>query len=279
MLFGALGSELRFTPIGIPHAWPADFGLIFDQPITGIAPVATGLLVFTESETHLVTGTGPTTLAKQLLRGDQGCISHDSIQKIITGSAIWASLDGLCISNGNYPTVVSKDPLGTLRLDSIINSAVANEVYYLRSNGSVLAYDFRFTPKFYTLSALGQSDSLAVKKDELYYVQNEEIFQAFASTDTVEQFSYTSPRFTEGSLTETKTYKKFYFSNNYGIIGVKIYINDNLVFDGDTDPAKQVTDIQVKQEEQRGYYVQFELTGSTTVNEVEYISEGKKEMR
>ena len=42
MLFGAIGSSLRFTPIGKPNAWPPEFEIQFDADITGLGPVANG---------------------------------------------------------------------------------------------------------------------------------------------------------------------------------------------------------------------------------------------
>ena len=141
MLFAAIGPYLRFTPIGQPNNWPNDYFLTYENDITGIAPVANGILVFTKTKTHLVTGTGPTRLRTQLLEADQGCVGFESVQ-VVSGEAIWLSGTGLCSSSGGKVRVISKDKLGNI--DTIpTGSAVLNEVYYV-SNGAgfVLAYDF-----------------------------------------------------------------------------------------------------------------------------------------
>ena len=267
MLFGAVDSTLRFTPIGKPNAWPPEFSIEFDSPITGLGSAANGLLVFTRTSSHIVTGTGPTSLAQQPLRGDQGCIAHSSIQEVTEGMLCWASTDGLCVSSGNNVQVITKNTLGKVELDPV-SSAVVDEVYYcLESTGSTLVWDFRFEPIFYRLE-LGV-EQFAVASSELYGWLGGSQYLMFGSDSNL-SYSFKSAEFTEGARTKEKCYKKFYFSHKGDII-INISINDSVV----TTKAltgNDTTEVSVPQASQRGFTVQFDVSGTGELLEVEYTA-------
>jgi len=271
MLFGAEDTKLRFTPIGEPDYWPELFFIQFSTPITGIAPVTNGVLVFTQFNTHLITGTGPSSLARYLISKDQGCIDASSIQ-IIGGSAIWASTDGLCTSNGSSAVqVLTKDKLGKIALNPV-DSAVHDEVYYLlENNGSILALDYRYGKVLKRLVL--DINSLAVGNDILYGHLNGRLHSLFSSS-IVEEFKYTSPTFIEGKKTEEKQYKKVYIYSKGDII-INIYI-DNVLVTSRTLETENGHVIQVPQDRQRGHFIQFEITGTGEVDEIEYIVAGRK---
>lgn len=266
MLFGAVGSSLRFTPVGKPDAWPPEYELQFDADITGIGAVANGLLVFTRYKTYIVTGTGPTTLSPQLLRGDQGCIAFESIQSANLGTLIWASADGLYSSSGNNVVSLTKNTLGYVALDPV-SSVVHNELYYCHNaDGSTLVFDFRFgnTLKWLYLGV----DSLVLKLNTLYGYYGGLLYSIYGSSDNL-TFKYLSPRFVEGAITEIKLYKKVYFRSKGDII-IKIIIDDaeviTVVFDNDDTNV-----VMVPQDKQRGYSVQFSIEGTGSVQEIEYV--------
>ncbi len=265
MLFGAVGSSLRFTPIGKPNAWPPEFEIQFDADITGIGPVANGLLVFTRFKTYIVTGTGPTSLAQQPLRGDQGCIAFESIKEASAGTLIWASEDGLCTSSGNNVVSLTKRFLGSISLVPV-SSAVNDEIYYCHnSDGSTLAWDYRFQPipKWLDLDI----QSLSVSNGIIYGYKEGLLYSLYKDT-TNTKFKYKSPRFVEGSFSEAKTYKKVYLRSEGDII-ISIIIDDEIVATFTLD-SKDTHQLQVPQQLQRGYSIQFEIEGTGTVNEIEY---------
>lgn len=264
MLFAADGNKLRFTPIDQPDSWPPLFFLTYASPITGIASVANGVLVFTKFTAHLVTGTGPNSLATQPLRGDQGCIANNSIQDL-GDAAIWASTDGLCISNGNDAKVITKDALGKISL-SPVSSALHDEVYYVvNADKSILALDFRYGLVIKQLS-LGV-ETLSVGLDTLYGWAEDVTYEMFAGTIS-ESLTFKSARFVEGRASELKTYKKVYIYSKGDII-LNILIDDVQVASRSlTDEG--ITTVQVPQELQRGAFIQFELSGTGEVYELEY---------
>lgn len=261
MLFGAWGTQLRFTPIGYPDRWPADYYLQFEAEITGLAPVSNGLLVFTRFKTYIVTGTGPTSLSQYLLSSDQGCISFDSVQMLGT-QAVWVSLDGVCVSSGDRPIVVTKEKMGKLVLDPV-DSAIYDEVYYvIEGNKSILALENGIIKRFNL-----DVDTLAVANDILYGWRNGYLWQLFNSEFSA-TFSWTSARLTEGSLTTQKTYKKI-FTHVNGRVTINILINDKLVQSQVLEGTDSFT-VQIPQPLQRGFYIQFQVTGVGTVSEIEY---------
>ena len=264
MLFGAIGNKLVFTEIGEPWNWPALNFLTYEANITGIAITANGLLVFTEFRTHLVTGTGPTAFATQLLSGDQGCVSFESVVNI-SNAAIWASTDGLCTSDGSRVVVVSRDKLDKLAL-SPLSSAVYDEVYYLVDADRILAFDFGLGKIFKVFSL--DVVSIHVANDLLYGWFDDTLYELFASSDN-ETMQYLSPRFIEGRATELKTYKKVYIYSKGDII-IDVYIDDALVATATySDEDSHV--LQVPQEKQRGFFLQIGVHGTGEVYELEYL--------
>ena len=268
MLFGAIGSSLRFTPIGVPDAWPAEFEIQFNQDITAIGQVASGILVCTRTKTYLVTGTGPTVLTQQLLRGDQGCISFESMVESHAGTVVWASEDGLCLSSGNTVKSVTKGSLNYISL-SPVNAVVHNEVYYcLNEDGKILAWDYRLTPVIKWLDL--DVDFLVVGLGKLYGHKAGELHELFQASTNV-RMRYKSPRFVEGAYTNAKTYKKVYIRSEGDII-INIIIN-NIQASSHTLSGEATTQLQVPQPLQRGYSIQFEIEGTGVVEEFEYLVE------
>jgi len=265
MLFGAVGSLLRFTPIGEPESWPVTYFLTFDADITGIAAVSNGVLVFSKFKTYLVTGTGPTSLSVQVLSSDQGCLAYESVQTI-RGAALWVSSDGICTSSGNQVDVISKDKLGKISAD-VVDSVVFDEAYYaLESTGSILSFDFAYG-KIYKRLNLGV-ESLVIANDVLYGRKNK-VLQEFYGSSLPATQKYKSPRFIEGSVTDNKMYKKIHIYHEGDII-VNVWINNQLVIQNRQLTGTDSTTIQVPQELQRGFFIQLGFEGTGTVHEYEY---------
>ncbi len=97
-----------------------------------------------------------------------------------------------------------------------------DEVYYCHnSDGKTLAWDYRYTQIIKWLD-LGITEVLTANS-LLYGWQGGQLYTIFKGSNDL-TFKYLSPRYIEGSLTETKTYKKFYFRTEGDII-IKILID------------------------------------------------------
>lgn len=270
MLFGAVGNELRFTPIAEPNAWPIEFSLEFDDNITGIGTTSNGLLVMTADRTHIVTGTGPFQLSTQPLRGDQGCISHKSVQQVELGAVVWASSDGLCVSSGNNPKNITKYKLGDLKFNPV-SSCVHNEVYYLLNNdGIIFVWDYRFEPVFKQLD-LG-IDFINEADGKLYGHTNGKLVELLSGDKL--SMSFTSGDFIEGSYTEIKMYNKFnvYYEGN---ITITLKLDGNPVLTKDLE-GSGFKEFKVPQDCQRAHYFSYEVQGTGILKELEYVAGRRK---
>ena len=270
MLFGAVGNKLRFTPVGQPNNWPVLNFLTYEADITGLAQVANGVLVFTKFKTHLVTGTGPSSLSSQLLSSSQGCVAFESVVTL-SGSAFWVSTDGVCASSGNLPIVLSKDKLDKITLDPV-DSTVYDEVYYVvNSDKSILAFDFGSGGIFKSFNF--DTLTVAVAEDTLYSWADGVLYKLYGSSSNAEA-KYLSPRFIEGRATELKTYKKVYIYSKGDII-VNIIIDDKIVGTKELT-GEQTTTLQVPVNLQRGHFIQFDVSGTGEIYEIEYTVGDRK---
>lgn len=271
MLFGADGAKLRYTPIGKPEAWPELYYITFESDITAIAVVYTGILVCTLTKTYVVTGSGPNSLSVgPAISTDQGCLTHASMQ-VLKGAALWVSYEGICASSGDGVKVISRQQLGKLTLNPI-DSVLINEVYHvLDANGFTYSFDTAIGPVFKKFS-FGVT-SLAKKDSSMYGYNNGVLYELFKASTNL-SFTYLSPRFIEGSFTKSKVYKHVYIYSKGDII-VKIYIKDQLVLTKVLSTEDNHC-LLVPQELQRGNFIQFEISGTGEVFEIEYIAEAVK---
>lgn len=278
MLFGAAGNNLRFTNPGEPEYWPEAYSVPFPTAITACVAVANGILVFTATRTYLVTGSGPLALTVQLLSGDQGCLSPLSVQ-VYKGTALWVSNDGVCVSSGVDIEVLTKDKLGKLVFGTITGSAFYDECYYVTDGpNSLLVIDLRFGQAVYKKLTLPITTITLFEDATRLYIADRATgtaYRLFTATDNL-TMHYKSPRFIEGRASENKTYKKIYFYVE-GVITLNVYINDLLVATTTTAPGtKDAVTLQIPQESQRGFFLQFEIIGDGTVYEVEYLAGGRQ---
>ena len=178
---------------------------------------------------------------------------------------IWASEDGLCSSSGNNVVSLTKNLLGKVVLTPI-SSAVNDEVYYCHNkDGSILAWDYRFQPMLKWLN-LGTT-TLATANGDLFGHYEGLLYNLYKGADNL-NIKYKSPLFIEGSFSENKTYKKVYVRSEGDII-LSILIDSELVATFNLT-GTATHQLQVPQQLQRGYSIQFEVEGTGVINELEY---------
>jgi len=270
VLFAALGTKVYYTPVGIPDAWPADYFLDFDIDVTGISVITNGLVIFTRTEAYIVSGTNHETFTKFPHTGDQGCIEHKTIVKF-KNTILWMSDEGMCTISGGLTKVVSKNKLGKQRL-AVVSGALFDEVYYVqKTDGSILALDLRLAAIFKSYNL--DTTDLRVGNDTLYGYDTNGYYELFVDSAD-EALTYLSPNFLEGSYTERKDYKDFYI-NSEGDLVITIFIDGVLIFTK-TLSTKDVHNLKIPANKDSGYSLQLGITGTGTVNEIEYKAEGRK---
>jgi hypothetical protein len=268
MLFAADGDKLRFTPIGEPDYWPQTYFLDFPRPIMGLAKTPIGILVFSEFETWLVTGTGPLSLAQQLLTGSQGCINGDTVVNI-EGASLWVSTDGVCMSNGGEVAVITRDKLDKLDLSHSVNAIMYDERYYLLmlELGTILMLDLSRACIMY-INHDGIR-SLNKANDILYgYVDDGVLYDLEGGTDPL-LMQYGSPVYIGRGYTVPKTYKNFYVYSE-GVVQVLILIDGDVIQDVSLPIQKGNHQVKIPSVNTRGYSLQFFIYGTGTVYEVQW---------
>lgn len=267
--FGAVANKLYFTePLGNPNYWPETNYIRLPLDITGIAVTANGIVVFTEYTSYIITGTDSTTFVLLLLATDQGCTSHYSIARYRSG-ILFTSTDGICYTEGSSVELLSYTNLGKLNLVPT-HAVVYDKTYYALTPTGLIRWE-SFTNAYGYLD-LG-IDALYLAKDTLYCRKNGKIAAMFDGSAAT--FSYRSAMLTEGSYSNLKTYNTVYIRAD-GEFTIEITIDPQGVVYTGTFTGNTTHEISIPQSDMQGYAIQFALTGTATVYEIEYKVVGRE---
>ena len=272
MLFGAVGDKLYFSKIGQPNAW-SEFDFIdFDYNITGMGVTPNGLVVFTENTSHIILGNTADTFSKFLLSDKIGCIEHRTV-KSMSNVLVWLSTSGICISSGSSINTISRDAIDFNTFGTPKCAEVIDDIYYLAFSDKMLVFDNRFGRTFYTIDLI--AEALAVYNGKLWFNSVGLLYQFNAGT-TKRTMHYKSPVLIEGYYSMVKYYNTIYVYS-IGQLEFKVYIDNTLVL------TYQLTDggneIKLPQINKLGYSIQFEVTGTGSLYEIEYKVEGRQNGR
>lgn len=276
MLFGAKDFQLHYSYIGQPNYWsPYDF-ITFPDIITGIGNTQNGLIVFTRTQTYIITGNSAATYSKFLLDGSQGCISHKSIQTY-KNNLIWLSNEALLLSNGGAIQDISRDKLGKLSITNIYDSAIYNDIYYLATPTNTLIADMRNGLAYSYSSEVYIGLHYNRYKDSLYaclFTQYLVIVEG--DNNKVKTLIYKSPKFPSGSISSVKNYKTFYV-NSTGDLTLEVIVDDRTLTTAHLQSGIQ--EVRIPNDSRLGYYVQFKVTGTGILNEIEFKQEDRQNGR
>lgn len=274
IFFGAVGDKLYFSKIGEPAYWPPSYYIDFNDTLTGLLVVPEGILVFMETKTRIIVGTNVSEFAKLKVSDEQGCIAHLSCTSL-KGLPMWLSQDGICAYYEGLISLISMDKLGKQHL-SIVNTATQNEVYYIcLSNGTILAYDARYGKAYKTFDFGQKIGNILNYNDTLYMRVGSNLVLPFQGEDLT--FHYTSPVYTEGNHAQEKNYNVIYIRSN-GDITFNVLIDGTQVTTKELNGNK-IHEVTVPQEKQRGSNIQFDITGTGKVYEIDYKVVGRQNGR
>lgn len=277
MLFAADGDQLRFTPIGVPYAWPLEYYLDIPGTITGIGKTPIGLLVFTLTKTILVTGTGPSSLAQQLIADDKGCITHDSITNI-KGQTVWVSLQGIAASSGGPPEIITKEFIGFDTADetthelfaTAVNALEFNEAYYIHFEeaGKMAVMDFAYQPPVFKYLSVGDTKSLIKVNNRLFALGAAKLWELFEDT-TYLTAHFKSGWLSEGALLEPKVQDRLRIAYT-GNVTVRLYVNGAIAFTKAYSTTKTIAveEGKLPYDKTRNYFIEIELEGNGQVFEL-----------
>lgn len=103
------GKKICFCEPFHPHAWPESYQLTTDFPIVGLAAIGQVLIVLTEANPYIVSGSDPASMYATKLETNLPCINGRSIVDL--GFAIaYASHEGLVVVDGSgAPNLVTRE--------------------------------------------------------------------------------------------------------------------------------------------------------------------------
>jgi hypothetical protein len=107
MTIGYAGKELFVSEVLIPYAYPEDYVITLDTPITGIGAGPSFILAVSGTHPYIITGTTPDSLIAEVQSLISQCAGQRSVVSCERG-VFYAAQDGLCLCDGINVQVVTK---------------------------------------------------------------------------------------------------------------------------------------------------------------------------
>lgn len=176
ILAGFFENTLCFSEAYLPHAWPVAYQLAFKDNIIAIGATSSGLIVATQGQPYLVSGSSPEAMSPMQLDVDQPCISARSL--VDMGEyVIYAGHEGLVAAGGRDARVVTAEVFTKEQWQALDPGSM----HAYRYDGRYLAFYsggcMVFTPgegvEFLDIAASGGYHDIAA--GTLYLIQNSAI--------------------------------------------------------------------------------------------------------
>ncbi len=185
ILAGFVGKDIYFSQPFQPHAWPEDYVLTLDYNAVALGVMENNLVVATDQNPYIITGTTPATMTPNKMPESSPCISKRSIAEYDYG-VIYATTDGLTlVSEGRAVNATegffTKKEWEDFEPDTFLGAYQDGRYYGFYDLGSfegnVLVVDF--DQKYITTLDLGEASStnyapavhVDPRTDTLYYVR------------------------------------------------------------------------------------------------------------
>jgi hypothetical protein len=94
ILAGFRGNEIFFSKPYLPHAWPAQYALTVEYPVVGIMALGSSLVVATQGNPFIISGTTPAAMSQEKLPIYEPCTSKRSMAGD-EGGVLYASPNGV----------------------------------------------------------------------------------------------------------------------------------------------------------------------------------------
>jgi len=274
---------LRWSNLGNPNAWDSLNFLNHSYSITGLASSANGLIVFSSHKTYVLANTVSDNFTFRAISNSQGCIDFKSIQQW-QGSVLCASAEGIIVTNGGTVKLISYAKLGIINMvGHIVSSAVVGEDYFLLLNDSrILRLNMLDSTFTYILAegvdGLGSIDgrlygSVNSSREEIVFTSIGELPGVLSTNKTLRTMSYRSGKLVDGTTTNLKEYDKVRV-NLEGKGFITVYIDDVAVI-SNAAIVEPLTIIGIPNEQNKGYSIQFEVSGCDKLHGIEYSVKGR----
>lgn len=117
-------SELCFSELGYPHAWPIEYRIPTKDKVVGLVLVDSSIMVMTEGAPAIAMGTTPASMTLANLRDvNQACVSRRSICKV-PGGAVYASPDGLVLMSSRGTNISTEGVFTRAQWQALVPSSM-----------------------------------------------------------------------------------------------------------------------------------------------------------
>lgn len=286
MLFAASTNKLVFSRIGAPLVWPTAYNIVLSGTITGLGKTALGLLVFTETETHIITGSTPETFSLSLLDGEYGCVGHQTVASL-KGAAIWVAKQGLCLSRGATVDLITKQLLQPKDWSSSAYGVTHLSEYYFADSGSAgvtWCFDFESNVlKRFNFSREAEESvsivSMYSYSGRLVQYDAQNVWTECYKSSKYLSLTYSSPVFTLGVPSKPKVYKNLKLlaevlpksAENFLPPIARVYI-DGQWTGRNYDLASGLNELKISSDFSRGWSISVRVYGTVRILEID-ISE------
>lgn len=166
-----------------PYAWPVEYQITTEHPITGLGVFGQTLFVGTMANPYLISGADSASMSSLKLPQQQACVSARSIVGVGSG-VVYASPDGLCMASPQGVELLtgalfSREDWQALAPENIV-AAEHEGVYYFTTAAGCLALDFigRKLGRVDMVFTAAHKDALT---DHLFAVQGDRVLKLFST--------------------------------------------------------------------------------------------------
>lgn len=177
---GYFGKTVCFSVPYLPHAWPTSWQIPVHDDIVGLGVYGTSLLVLTEGQPIVITGTDPSAMSIERLEIGHACVSRRGIVDM-GYSVIYPSPDGLVQAGMGSFTLVTKEILTKKEWASYAPSGIHAYLYdgmYVGFYNSAAGFVFNpATGDFTTLNFYATAGYSDPNTGDLYLVVSGVIYK------------------------------------------------------------------------------------------------------
>ena len=284
-LYGAENNRLYFSEYGDVHNWPPINYLVMPQLITGIASIANGLLVFSDTTITILLGSDIQDFQVRPVDKLVGCLDYRTMQPV-KGGVFFMSYDGIYFCDGSNTKNISEDMLGNLaKIDSRINrhditsSVFVSDEYVISMRDYFLSMDLARGTKFSTYGDnsydKGGYASISTNAGIIYGHKGGVTYELSNSEEGLSLLEFKSGDMTEGLVTNLKEYDKLRVVFK-GEFEINIYLDDKIVITKAIESKdKQLTMIGFNNNLNRGIQLKYSVVGVGTIYAMDFVIKGR----
>ena len=127
------GREIHFSEPYQPHAWPSDYVQVVDDEVVGLDNFGTTVVVGTEGDPAVLSGSHPSQMTPAKLEYNQSCVSKNSFAYADLQGVIYASPDGLVLVGPQGGQLITEPVYTRKQWAALAPAGMVRAVYHDRA--------------------------------------------------------------------------------------------------------------------------------------------------